>query len=534
MQETGEEMTQPPPSDNRSLLQATVLAVLLLLISGGMAVYVLVDGDLKLALDFVRIATELEDVYPDPIDHERLISSARQAMLDKLDRYSTYIEARQFRHLREELSGAYSGIGVSVVSHDNGLMIMSVRENGPADRVGLLSGDIIVTADSVPLKGVNSEDATDLLRGEAGTPVTLGVYRPVSQDTIVVEIVRSRIELLHIPFAGFTPDSLIYVRVLDFETGAADDLRDVLDSLIPREAHRACGLILDLRGNPGGLLSEAHRTADLFLDGGRFIVGTDSRSRWHEERYYSTGEDVTGGLPIAVLIDRGSASAAEIVAGALGQLDRAILVGDTTFGKGLVQGLTRFPDGSGLRLTISRYYLEGGIYLSDLDSALNNGGQGLAPDYYVSYIERDPFPRALENSLVLRQFANLFQDEIIEWSKSSRLSQDWADRLARYAADNGFTYNSLTTITAEQLLNLALAEQRTPELVSAIREALHRSRESDKEQFERYHRYIETRLKQIAYERKYGVYRAYAEITVRERPDIQYAAALLKARARDE
>ena len=520
-------MTDTPPFDRRSLLLSAILAVTIVFLSGAMAVYVVADRDLRAALRLGAVASEIDQLYAGHIDRDQLIHSARQAMFEKLDRFSGYMDRRQFSQMSEEFSGGYGGIGISVLSHDLGLLIMSVREGGPAARAGLLTGDVIIAVDSLKLAGLSPNEASDRLRGPEGTKVKLDIFRPATSDTLSVELTRARIPLLHVPYAGMTPDSMLYIRVLDFESGASRDINDALDTLVVNGRHSPRGVILDLRGNPGGLLVEAYRTANLFLDKDKFIVGTDGRSRWNEERHYSTGPDLTNGLPMAILVDNGSASASEIVAGSLHQLGRALLVGDTTFGKGLVQGITQLSDGSGLRLTISRYYLEGGLYLNRFDSTLSDTGSGLAPDYPVKFVEREEFPLDIEMSLLLQKFANLHQDEIITASQILILPKLWVDRFRSFARDSGFIYTSSQTRSARLLVELAVVEQSTKPVLDAAVEILHKSQQDDMAQFDRYGEYIRTRLKQLAWERKYGTYREYADVIVQERPDIQYAAHLL-------
>jgi carboxyl-terminal processing protease len=521
-------MTQDFPIDRRAIVLSAIFMFLLIILAGAAGVYILSDKGLKQALTFVNFTLELEDNYPGRLDWNQLLASARQAMFEQLDRYSGYVEPVQFDQLNEEMSGSYSGIGVSVVQHDQGLLIISVRENSPAAEVGLLSGDIIIEADGVELAGLTSGKSTQLLRGREGTSVKVAVFRPVLKDTLTVDVTRRKVDLLHIPFAGYTPDSVIYIRVLDFEAGTSHDIEAALDSLLHKKDMTPKGIILDLRGNPGGLFIESYHTANLFLEKGQFIVGTDGRSRWKEEKHYSTGHDITGGLPMAVMVDGGSASSAEIVSGSLQQLHRAVLVGDTTFGKGLVQGFTRFPDGSGLRLTISRYYLAGGVYLNQFDTALNEIGSGLAPDYFYRSNERSLFPRTLENSLLLQQFANLHQDEIIAQSKNFELADSWLDRFKAYARDNHFIFTSPETELAEFMVDLSHFESHSRDTRQTTARILDIARKSDMDKFDEYGDYIKRRLRRIAVERKYGTYRAYADVVVRSRPDIRFAARILK------
>ena len=334
---------------------------------------------------------------------------------------------------------------------------------------------------------------------------------------------------MHIPFAGFTPDSVIYIRLLDFESGATDDLRAAIDSLTADTTHPAPrGLILDLRGNPGGLLLEAYRTADLFLADGAMVVGTTGRSRWDSRQYFASGTDMTGGLPMVVVVDRGSASSSEIVAGALQQAGRAVLVGDTTFGKGLVQGFVRFPDGDGLRLTVSRYYVGDGLYLNAFDSVLNDTGQGLAPDHCFDFVYRGGFQLAVENSLLLQEFANLYDDNIIAAADSGQLDDIWIKRFSRYARNREFTYRSRSTQVAALLVELAKLEESSAKVRRAVDKVLNRSQRDDDEQFMVNRDYVKSRLKQIAIERRHGIYEAYRQVIVREQPVIRFASDLIR------
>jgi carboxyl-terminal processing protease len=292
------------------------------------------------------------------------------------------------------------------------------------------------------------------------------------------------------------------------------------------------GVILDLRGNPGGLFVEAYKTANLFLEGGQFIVGTDGRSRWSEETHSSSGGDITGGLPLAVLVDRGSASSAEIVAGSLRQLGRAFLVGDTTFGKGLVQGYHSLLDGSAVRLTISRYYLADSLYLNEFDSALVDTGHGLVPDHWLRFPQRDGFVRALERSLLLNRFAHEHTDEIAATADLFELDDSWVRRFEVYARAEGFEYHSATTDRTREMVDLVVEGDVSREFRRAAERMLSQSIEHDDARFAEYGDYIKRRLRQIALERKFGSFVAYERAIVPAREDIRLAAALLKERRR--
>ncbi|HPC11183.1 MAG TPA: PDZ domain-containing protein, partial [candidate division Zixibacteria bacterium] len=203
--------------DRVDLLISMVVIVLLVALAGGMGVYVVSDPGLRAAAPLVRAAEVIRSRWVEPVDGARLTEAGRRAMFDLLDRYSGYVDRTDFDRMREELSGAYGGIGVTIVPHDGGLLIMSVREDGPAGRVGLLTGDILVGTDSVPFARLTPAEASALLRGRPGTDVRVRVYRPVAGDTITVALTRQRIPLVHVPFAGLTDRNIIYIRVLDFD-----------------------------------------------------------------------------------------------------------------------------------------------------------------------------------------------------------------------------------------------------------------------------------------------------------------------------
>ncbi|MFH1372811.1 MAG: S41 family peptidase [bacterium] len=517
------------PLDRRFFLSAVFLLVLIALTAGGIGVYVLSDPGLAQARALTMAALTIKRHHYDRISGPELLEAARREIFSRLDRYSAYIDQAHLEQIREELSGHYSGIGVIVIYQNRGLRVVSVREDGPAGKAGLLSGDVIIAADSVSFNDLDADDASSLLRGEAGTSVLVRLHRPVSGDTVEMDITRESISLLHIPFAGYTPDSLVYIRLLDFEAGTTDDLRSALDSLVGVEdsVPRARGIILDLRGNPGGLFDEAYRTADLFLEKGIFIVGTDARSRWHRRRFYATGEDVTGGLPLAIIVDDGSASSAEIVAGALQQVGRAVLVGDTTFGKGLVQGFTSFPEGDGLRLTIARYYFEGGIFLNDFDSTLNDTGHGLVPDHYYTFDEIHPFVLALRSSLLMQQFAHEHQDEIIAAAGEGVLGDEWLSRFVAYAESHDFHFRSRVEAAAELFADIVAIEPSSPHLRRITERLLVRADRESSGGFDDHAAFIKRQLKRLAWERKSGTYAAYREAVVTQRPVLKFVARLL-------
>lgn len=519
-------MNRDIPLNRIDLLVSMLMIVLVIVVTGGMGIYVLSDPGIRAASRLIVAAHAIEEYAVDPVNGERMIETARDSMFGLLDRYSGYVEREEFDQMREEMSGGYGGIGVTVVPHDDGLQIMSVRENGPAGKAGLLTGDIILGTDSVSFARIGPGEASRFLRGEPGTSINVRLYRRVTGDTATITLARERVPLVHVPFAGFTDNDVMYIRVLDFDMGTTDEIRDAIDSLRNVPGKEPGGVILDLRGNPGGLFAEAYRTANIFLEAGQFIVGTDGRSRWNEETHSSMHRDLTGGLPIAIIVNGGSASAAEIVAGALQQAGRAFLVGDTTFGKGLVQGFFGFPDGDGMRLTVSRYYFNNGVYLNRFDSTLVDTGDGLLPDHYYAYPELDPFVRSLENSLLLQEFAYRYMEDILSEADLRRYGPILS-AFAHFITTSGFIYSTPTTEAAEELAGTARREEASAAIRTLADRLLQASQVEDRRLLFDHADYIALRLRQIAYEREFGTTRTYQEVILPNRGDIRFAEELL-------
>ncbi len=518
----------PQLLDRKSLLQSLLFIIIVILIAGLMSVYILSDKSIKEAFIFNNFARIILDHYSENLDSDKVIESARKAMFADLDRYSTYIKPIRFRQMDEELTGGYYGIGLSVISHDSGLMVMSVRENSPASEGGLFSGDIILKADSIDLAGLTTAQASNHLRGQENSSVRLKIFRSQNNSQFKVDIVRRRIELMHIPFAGLTPDRMIYIRLLDFDAGSSNDLKKALDSLLKLENLTPEGIILDLRNNPGGLFSEAYKVAALFLDEGLPVVGTNGRSIWNSEKFDAKGGDVTGGISMSIIVDRGSASSSEIVAGTLKYHQRAILVGDTTFGKGLVQGFVRYPEGDGIKLTISRYYFGDDIYLNEFDSTLNEIGEGIPPDYYFAEELDNSFIRTLERSLNLFHFANQNQDEIIENYQAGLFDDSWLEQLAMYLEEKDFKYESDRSQIISLIKEIAVFDNNSKRFMKECDKLLKYSIQIDQNELFHQKEYLKRRLAQIAFERKYGIYKSYSEVIIKHMPIVKYAAEILK------
>jgi len=517
--------------DRHSLKWGLILFFLLILQVSLTGWYIVSDPELYHSLRLTYTLEYVSAFYPEEYHPAKMVRQAREAILEQLDRYSGYIEPRQMTLLNEEFGGSYGGIGITIIQHDKGLMITSVRDDGPAGRAGLLAGDIIIRADTVDLTDVTAYEATFYLRGPEGETVNIGILRD-QFDTLQFTVTRQDLPLIHVPFAGITDNRNLYIRLLDFETGAAADIAHTLDTLYLPHEDSIGGIILDLRGNPGGLLDEALRIGDLFLEKGILIVGTKGRSRWVNEEVFSTGMDVTNGKPMIILVDNFSASASEIIAGSLKYTGRAILVGDTTFGKGLVQEYKGFVDGSGMRLTRSRYYFEGEKYINPPDAENLDSASGIPPDYFVDFPSQHPFVQELERTFLLREFAGIYSEDIIQFSPFLEKSPDWLERFKEYADDHHFNYASNTTMLATITRSLIAFEGYSESTFKVIDGIVKRSRGDDEEQFNEYRDYIKQRLYQIALEIEMGTPASYRLAILPYRNDIILAEELIKEQGR--
>jgi carboxyl-terminal processing protease len=323
------------------------------------------------ALDiFARVLTQIGDSYVEPIPQRDLVYKALDGMDNALDPHSLFLTPEAFHRLREESEGQFVGIGAQMHDDPHGLRITGVLKDGPAARAGLVAGDTIVTVDNTPIAGMELEAALSLVRGQEGDAVTLGIER--DGVTRAVPVLRTRLLEASVDAEALAP-GFAYLRVRQFREGVAADLQARVNTL--GATHPVRGAVLDLRSNPGGRLDEAVATADLFLHDGR-IVSTRGRGAHPDETYDATPSHTDWDWPVVILVDGQSASAAEIVAGALQDRGRARLFGERTYGKGSVQSVFEYEDGSALKLTIARYYLPSGHTIADR--------RGLEPDVAVA------------------------------------------------------------------------------------------------------------------------------------------------------
>ncbi len=342
----------------------TVAALMLVSVFAGMEISHAISGDsLYDQLNKLRaVLSFTEKYYVEEPDIKQLTESAITGMLNTLDPHSVYIPAKAFERVAEEFRGKFEGIGISFRILNDTITVVETIGGGPSARLGVLPNDRIVKINDSTAIGFNETKVQQSLRGPKGTKVKVTIKRPGEAELMVYEITRDEISLLSVDAAFMVNDEVAYVSVNKFGEQTNAEMQRALTKLKQQGMKR---LMLDLRGNSGGYLDQAFQMADLFLDGGqkdnpKKIVYTKARRPEFEEAYFARTGDAFEKLPVIVLVNNGSASASEIVAGAIQDWDRGLVVGETTFGKGLVQRQWKLDDGSALRLTIAKYYTPSG------------------------------------------------------------------------------------------------------------------------------------------------------------------------------
>jgi carboxyl-terminal processing protease len=329
-------------------------------------------GGGQLPLDDLRIFVEVFEriraSYVEPVDDRQLFENAVRGMLSSLDPHSAYLDKKDFSELQDATSGEFEGIGLDVGMEEGVVKVISPIDDTPAARAGIRAGDYIIKIDGKPVQGMSLADAIAQMRGKPGTKLRLTILRK-DEEPREVEVLRARIEVSSVKARVLEP-GYAAMRISQFQMHTGRDLRREIEKLLLDKKTPVKGLVLDLRNNPGGVLDGAVAVSDIFLDGGR-IVSTRGRLPESEQHFNASAGELLPGVPLVVLVNGGSASASEIVAGALQDNRRALILGTTTFGKGSVQTVLPLTAGKGIKLTTARYYTPSGRSIQ---------AEGISPD----------------------------------------------------------------------------------------------------------------------------------------------------------
>ncbi|MGC9337212.1 MAG: S41 family peptidase [Candidatus Cloacimonadia bacterium] len=432
---------------------------------------------------FTEVLTKINQYYVEEIDPEETIFGAIDGMMDTMDPYTTFLTAEEFAELRTSTQGEFGGLGIHIsTALGDYITVMSVIESGPAYYAGLLAGDEIISVDGTSTKGWDSDLAVQRLRGPKNSSVTIKVQREGIEEPLEFEIERDIVKIEGVPYVYEIKDGIGYIKITNFNASVGDDLHAALSEL---DAEGLDGVLIDLRFNPGGLLSQAIATVDEFLPENKLVVYTKGRQEGVEQEFYTrTPYAFNEDIPIIVLINQASASASEIFAGSLQDWDRALIVGENSFGKGSVQQLFPLSMGHGLKITTSKYYIKSGRCIDkgrtrseqaqkETDNENDNekkevfytvggrevyGGGGITPDVIIKQDTLNSFEVAVRSKNLFFSFAVNFlaNNEI---NKDFTLTDKVFHEFLDYIKEHDIEYTEKELAESEKWLRNSLGAQ---------------------------------------------------------------------------
>jgi len=462
---------------------------------------------------FYTLFRELNSYYVDETNPEKLISTGINNMLESLDPYTTYIPESDMEDFRFMTTGEYAGIGSLISKRDEHVVIAEPYEGFPAALAGLKAGDKILSIDGKDMVGKSTPEVSDNLKGPANTPLKIKVERPGEKKPINIELERKKIQINPVPYYGMINDETGIIQLNNFTQDCSREIEKAFLDL--RDKQGAKSIVLDLRANPGGLLDEAVKIVNLFVPSGSEVVSTRGKVKQWDKTYKAMRQPIDTVIPMAVLISRGSASASEIVSGALQDLDRAVVLGQRSFGKGLVQTTRNLSYNAKLKVTTAKYYIPSGRCIQALDYThrdedgavglvadsliseykTKNGrsvfdGGGISPDIKVESHKYANVTFALVVQQMIFDFATEFviKNKTISPAESFAINDDVYHEFIEFVkAKEGFRYESLSQEKLKDLVKTAKREgyyEKAEDDFTAMEEILKLDVEKDMHQFE--------------------------------------------------
>jgi carboxyl-terminal processing protease len=501
---------------------------------------------------FYSLFKELNLYYVDETNPKSLIETGINSMLNSLDPYTQYIPESEMDDFNFMTTGEYGGIGAVIRTGKDFAIISEPYEGFPAAKGGLMAGDEIISVDGLNTKGKPISEISDKLKGVPGTEVKIVYKRYGDKETRKVSLRREQIKINNVSYTCVLDDKTGYIRLSNFTMDAASEVRAALLEL--KKSHGINKLILDLRGNPGGLLIEAVRVCNLFVEKGQLIVKTKGKISQYDQEYFTTSDPLDKDIPLVVLVNRGSASASEIVAGALQDLDRAVVYGERTYGKGLVQTTRKLTYNTQLKVTTAKYYIPSGRCIQALDYTHRNpdGSVGHIPDSLVSEfktknkrtvydgggIKPDKVDSSESYSVLTYNLysRNLIFDfatgYVVRYAQKPVLvnfsiSDQEFERFKRYVSDQGFTYRTQSEVALKTLIETAKREKLYDNAAPAFTELEKELRHNNNEDLDKFRTEITTMLNQEIISRYYYQKGRYS-VQTEEDIQIKRAAELLK------
>lgn len=470
--------------------------------------------DFKIAksLDiYFSLFRDVNVYYVDETDPEKMVETSINAMLESLDPYTVYIPESELDEFAFMTTGQYGGIGALIRNKDKKPIIAQPYKGFPADKAGLKAGDIILEIDGVSTNDIQIDKISEKLKGVPKTKVKLLVERPWTNEKFDKEIVREEIKITSIPYYGIVEPGVGYICVTKFTPDVSKELKDALREL--KTEHQITSLIIDMRGNPGGLLIEAPKICNIFVEKGQEIVSTKGKIEKWDQVYQTTELPFDTEIPLVILVNRASASAAEIVAGAMQDLDRAVILGQRTYGKGLVQTTVPLSYNSQLKVTTAKYYIpsdrciqardyahrneDGSVgYIPDSlisEFSTKNGrkvydGGGIIPDIKMDPEEVSPITISLITESVLFDFATKFvyKNQNIPSVDDFEITDDLYNDFVDFALEQNFSYQTQSEKELEELEKIVKREKyfdRAKDELEQLKNKLANNKEKDLQSF---------------------------------------------------
>ena len=450
--------------------------------------------------------------YVDEVDPEKFMEAGIDGMLGSLDPYTVYIDRENSDEMELLTTGKYGGIGVTIGQRDGIIQIITVMDGYSAQRQGILPGDRLIEVDGVNVANKRPDDVRSLTRGEPGTETHVTVMREGEKEPLKFVLIREEIQLKNVTYSELRPDGIGYVRLERFSNTAGDEVRQAIQEMKLKGPIK--GMILDLRGNPGGLLKSAVDVVSKFVPRGSPIVDTRGRSPESERKFTAAEEPLLPTTPLIILTDRNSASASEIVCGALQDLDRGLIVGTRTFGKGLVQDVERLSYGSQLKYTTARYYIPSGRSIQEIDYMHKDGNGvfatvpdslkrayktahgrsvyeygGITPDSVVKEEELGPMVRELYRKSMFFRFVNAYMGEH-KSQPFTGVTDEQVEAFRKFLEEQKFDYQEEADTKLAEVRQIAVRSHYNKEVLADL-DLLKAAMEKEKTRgFDRYKDHI--------------------------------------------
>ncbi len=472
-------------NNNRMLKSALAIAVALII---GLSVWGFKTDqknfEISKNLDiFYSLVRELNLFYVDDIKPEKLIRTGMDDMLETLDPYTVFIPESEMDEFKFMTTGEYAGIGAVISKHGDQIIVAEPYEGFPAQKSGLKAGDIFLEVDGKSVSTMKVSDVSEMLKGPAKKPIKVKIRRPGEKRPFTIDIIREKIQIDPVTYYGMIDNKTGYLRLSSFTEGCSDLMKKAILEL--RDKKGARQLVIDLRSNPGGLLGEAVKVTNLFVNHGQEIVSTKGKVSQWDKTYHATEQPVDTVMPLIVLVNSGSASASEIVAGAIQDLDRGVILGNRTFGKGLVQTTRDLSYNTKLKVTTAKYYIPSGRCIQALDYSHRNpdgsvgtipdslihqfttkhgrkvkDGGGVSPDYKFNQDTLSALAVKLVQDFMIFDFATLYANShsSIPGPKEFVVTDQIYNDFTKYLHEKKFSYESRSEQALKELIEVARKE----------------------------------------------------------------------------